>query len=74
MASVDLAGWVTLRDLTDPETILATFKPLTSESDPDSQETAYEIGNICFNNGHQLLAEQVHEEEDQIIPSLDQDS
>lgn len=49
LASVDIAGWVLVRDLRDPERVLSRFRPDVTDAGSNVQQGSFPIGNVCFN-------------------------
>ena len=46
LATVDLEGWVIVRDLKQPEDFIMKVKPEVEDYQP------VEIANVCLNNHH----------------------
>ena len=50
LATVDLEGWVIVRDLRQPDDYIMKIKP------DFEQYTAIELANVCLNNHHNLMS------------------
>ena len=48
LATVDLEGWVIIRDLTHPDDVMMKIRPEFEEY------TTIEFANVCLNNNHAL--------------------
>ena len=57
LATIDLEGWVIIRDLTRPDESILKLRPEFEEY------TAIEFANVCLNNHHQLLNGQLGNED-----------